>query len=214
LADIKKNSTAEITRVLEALTNLNDKHFSFFYRRKLLDEEGREVVGSDGNTVEVDMTGSGPLVTVLEGSHAGSGRHMFYEIVLNPIFLDQRQSYFMLIPDGWRKELERLSGKKKMSAKTHLFLIYLRYSFEKFSRSGEKKEFVIETTQEEIAHRLRFSETTIKRAKKQILERLISCYDIAKRLGYLLDYDVGEVHKLTLNPKKYVSQTLLTSSPC
>ena len=62
--------------------------------------------------------------------HFSKNSYFIYEIIPNPIFLDQRETYCMLIPSNWRDEVQTLVGKKKTSFYTFMFLVFLRYAFE------------------------------------------------------------------------------------
>ena len=206
---IERNSIASISRAIEALHELNDRHYSFFYERKALDGSGNQILDKQGKPLIEEVTGRGPLITVLEVNHQGSNRVDYYEIIPNPIFLDQRETYCMLIPSNWRDEVQALVGKKKTSSYTFMFLIFLRYAFELIIRKRNQDSYELRFEPEEIASILKISDSVIKRNKKRMFSILENAYETAKRLGYLEDYDMGQyLHVLKLNEDKYISRYL------
>ncbi len=204
---IGRTSISSISRAIEALHELNDKHFSFYYERRAQDGNGNLLSDSKGRPIIEEVTGKGPLMTVLEVAHSGSGRLDYYEIIPNPIFLDQRETYCMLIPSNWRDEVQKLLGKKKTSQTTFMFLIFLRYAFELFKRRGERAPYQLRMSPEEVASILKIHESVIKRQKKRTVSYLVNAYETAKRLGYLKDFKVDKyLHVLTLDESKYVTK--------
>jgi hypothetical protein len=133
-------------------------------------------------------------------------RGSLHEIVPSPIFLDQRESYFMLIPYNWREEVRELVGNKRASSYTFRFLLFLRYQYE-LKRRAEKidnEHFTIKWNWEEIAIAIKMPESVYKRKKDRAQKILDDAYFVAKELGYLKEYDRdGVVDSLMLNEQKY-----------
>lgn len=203
-AGVNRNSIAAWGRAVDAINSLGTTQFCFYYDR-LVYEDGKPVRDKEGGWKKEQVTSVDALFTIKEVREKESGVLKYYEITPSPIFLDQRESYFMMVPFNWREEVRQLYGNKKASGYLFLFLIWLRYQFELKRRSRRVKlPYQIKWSPEDIARAIKMPEGTIKLRKKQMLSVLYDSYSVAQKLGYLTDIEIHEhVHVLTLNTEKY-----------
>jgi hypothetical protein len=209
-ACINQNSIAEKERAIEALKHLGTTQYCFYYDRLALDSNGVAEKDSYGKWKKEEVISVDTMFTIKEVRDKESTKLSYYEIIPSPIFLDQRESYFMLIPNDWRKEVTAVVGNKRASSYTFLFLTFLRYQFEMKRRSikNESQDFTIRWHWEEIAIALKMPESVYKRKKARALKILDDAYFVAKQLGYLTDYWREEsVDCLILNREKYLPST-------
>lgn len=199
-----RGSIASVQRTLEALSSLGTKQYCFYYDRLVLDEEKNPVKDKKGDWVMEEVYCIDTLFTVREIRSPQSGQLSYYEISPSSIFLDQRENYFMLVPFNWREEVKDLVGNKKASSYTFRFLMFLRYQYEIKRRYNKPKPYQIKWTPEEIAIAIKMPESVYKGKKKRAYEILEDAYQVARSLGYLLEYERGEcIDTLTLNEGKY-----------
>ena len=206
MSGISKNSIASWARGVEAIKEIATTQFCFYYDRLVYDENGIPLKDHSGRWKKEEVIAVDSLFTIKEIREEVTGNLKYYEIEPSPIFLDQRESYFMLIPFGWREEVKALVGNKKASSYTFRLLLFLRFQYELFRRSPKKfkNPFQIRSSPEEIAIAIKMPESVYLRKKKRALEILEDAYSVAKRLGYLTDYTLTECqHVLTLNDSKY-----------
>jgi hypothetical protein len=204
-AGINKNSIASWARALEALEDLGTKQYCFYYDRLMLDEKGKPLRAINGRWKKEEVVAVDTLFTIKEVRDGEKGTVKYYEIIPSSIFLDQRESYFMLIPYNWREEVKALFGNKKASSYTFRFLLFLRYQYEiKRRYDNSNKPYQIKWSPEEIAIAIKMPESVYRRKKKRSLEILIDAYSVAKKLGYLTSFErEDQLDTLTLNDSKY-----------
>ncbi|WP_068470651.1 hypothetical protein [Candidatus Protochlamydia phocaeensis] len=205
-AGVNKNSIAEKERAVEALKHLGVAQYCFYYDRLALDKHGMPEKDSEGKWKKEEVIAVDTLFVIKEIRDQKDGSLEYYEIIPSPIFLDQRESYFMLIPYNWREEVRELVGNKRASSYTFRFLLFLRYQYELKRRhqKDEMKPFTIRWGWEEIAIAIKMPESVYKRKKDRAKKILDDAYFVAKQLGYLKDYkrEVA-VDCLILNEEKY-----------
>ncbi len=210
-AGINLNSISEKERAMEALTHLATAQYCFYYDRIALDKNGQPEKGAGGKWEEEEVMAVDTLFVIKEIRNKPNGNLEYYEIIPSPIFLDQRESNFMLIPYNWRQEVRALVGSRKASSYTFRFLLFLRYQYELMRRSNqeEAKSFKIVCNWDEIAIAIKMPESVYKRKKDRALGILDDAYFVAKELGYLLNYSrEGTVDTLILNEQKYYSSEI------
>ncbi len=204
-AGINKRSFAEKERAIDALKHLGTAQYCFYYERLTLDKNGVAEKDSTGKWKKEEVFTVDTLFSIKEIREAG--KLQYYEIIPSPIFLDQKDSYFMLVPYNWREEVRALVGNKKASSYTFRFLIFLRYQYE--MRRRNQKDLNQQTTLkwgwEEIAVALKMPESVYKRKKERARKILADAYWVAQQLGYLKDYKhEGELDILVFNEQKYM----------
>ncbi len=197
-----KNSIGDKAAAIEALRHLGTTQFCFYYDRLALNEHGEAKKHKNGGWVKEEVTAVDTLFTIKEIRDEKTKKIQYYEILPSPIFLDQRESYFMLIPFGWRKEVQKVLARRKISSYTFRFLLFLRYHYELKRRSKQPLE--VRLHWEEIAIAIKMPETVYKRKKDRACQILEEAYIVAKALGYLKSYSRETVVDiLELNEKKY-----------
>jgi hypothetical protein len=204
-AGINRNSAGAIQQVLEAIAHLATTQYCIYYTRLALDENGQAIKDKEGDWKKEEVMAVDTLFTIGVVRDKKMGTLQYYEITPSPLFLDQRESYFLLIPYNWRQEVRKLIGERKASSYTFRFLLFLRYQFELRRRaSQEKKPYIIKWSSEEIAKAIKMPDSVFRRKKARANQILEEVYSIAKKLGYLSKYERnGAVDMLFLNEEKY-----------
>ncbi len=202
---INRGSIATVTRALEAIQELGRKQYCFYYDRLALDGSGNPHKDKRNKWVKEEVVSVDTLFTIKEVRDKDSGSLKYYEIMPSAVFLDQRESYFMFIPLNWREEVKQLVGNKKASSYTFRFLLFLRYQYELKRRSKQlSPPYSIKWSPEEIAMAIKMPQSVYIRKKKRANEILEDAYIVAKRLGYLSDFNrLGHLDILMLNEQKY-----------
>ena len=204
-AGINKNSIASKTRALEALLDLGTTQYCFYYDRLAVSQEGTAEKSKDGKWKKEQVVAVDTLFTIKKVTEQDSETVNYYEITPSPIFLDQIEGYFVLIPYKWREEVRKLVGNKKASAYTFRFLLFLRYQYELKRRSPSSKSLLqLKWSPDEIAKAIKMPDSITKRKKERMNEILENAYSVAKKLGYLTEYErLGYIDVLTFNDQKY-----------
>lgn len=204
-ANVNQKSAGEVQVALRAFKHLGTNQYCFFYTRLALNEEGVPRKDRDGDFLKEEVIAVDTLFTIKEVRSKKTGLLNYYEIIPSSIFLDQRESYFMLIPFNWREEVRGIIGQRKASSYTFRFLLLLRYLFELQRRNDKtKKEFIVKCPPEEMAIKLKMPESVYKRKKDRAYKILEDAYSVAKRLGYLKKYErTPALDILYLNEEKY-----------
>ena len=121
------------------------------------------------------------------------------KITILPIFLKDYQKYFKLLPKDISREIrEKCPDVKKVSEPLVNFIDLLHRQ--------ESQE--VRRERATLVKELRL-EKEYRQKKGRTTETLLKCYDIAKRTGYLADYQIdqkgkyGLVDAFTLNPDKF-----------
>lgn len=205
---INQTSIACWARAVEAIGEIGTKQYCFYYDRLAFGEDGQPIRDKNGKWKKEEVIAVDSLFMIKEIREENSGTLQYYEITPSSIFLDQRETYFMLIPYNWREEVKALVGNKKASSYTFRFLLFLRYQYEIKRRQSKHQSipFQVQWSSEEIAIAIKMPESIYKRKKKRMDEILNDAYTVAKRLGYLTDFERKSYKDiLTLNHDKYFS---------
>lgn len=204
-AGVNRGSPGDIQEALKALKHLGTTQYCFYYTRLVFDELGNPKKDKDGDWQKEEITAVDTLITIKEVQDQKDRLRRYYEIILSPIFLDQRENYFMMIPFNWREEVRKLIGQKKASSYTFRFLLFLRYRFELCRRSSRKRQdcSIIKIRPRTLCIQLRMPQSVYKQ-KTRANKVLDDAYFVAKSLGYLKSYERTEQHDiLILNEEKY-----------
>jgi len=204
---VKATNIGGIERALEALKILGTRQYCFYYERLAYDPSGTPLKDNKGNWKKEEVSAVDTLFTVKEVRDKESGFFKYYEIVPSSIFLDQRESYFLLIPNNWREEVTQCVGKRKASSYTFKFLLFLMYQYEQRRRKKIlPRPYEIRKSWEEIAIALKMPESLYKKNKKRANKMLDGVYSVAKTLGYLESYErTSAIDILRLRDEKYYS---------
>lgn len=221
-AGIKDNSIASKQRAVEALLNISQKKYQIYYNRLAQNELGKPTRNKFGQWEKEFVVGVGTLFNIYHIFSEKSKQLRYYEIHPNPAFLDQIENYFVLIPYEWREEVKRLAGGKRISLSIYLFLLYLRYQYE-IRRRGNWSGLNNKLSENwcKIAQAIRVSEIDLEEHKGRARATLIRAYELAKTLGYIVDYEISDsVDILTFNTHKYlpspkkINQQMTTDDIC
>ncbi|SPJ31860.1 hypothetical protein [Candidatus Protochlamydia amoebophila] len=106
---------AEKERAMEALKHLATAQYCFYYDRLVLDANGNPEKGADEKWKKEEVMAIDTLFVIKEIRNKPNGNLEYYEIIPSPIFLDQTESNFMLIPYNWREEVRSVVGSRKAS---------------------------------------------------------------------------------------------------
>lgn len=204
-AGIKKSSIAGKERALKALQDLGVNQYCFYYDRLAKDSNGEPIKDRKGAWKKESVVAVDSLFMVKEIRDEKTDAFQYYEIEPSSIFLDQRESYFLLIPYNWREEVRSIVGKKKASSYTFRFLLFLRYQYEiKRRASNCTPPYQVKWTPEEISIAINMPESVYRRKKDRMNKILEDAYSVAETLGYLSSYQrKNDVDTLTLNDEKY-----------
>lgn len=214
-AGLNTGSAADKQRALDALNFLGVQQFCLYYNRLAYDEAGRPERDKKGNWKKEDVDAVDTLFVIktvreevdiktpLKSSKI-RGDVKYYEITPSAIFLDQIETYFILMPFNWRDEIDALYQKKKFSAYIPKFIYFLRLQYELKRRSRNENPYQVKWSPEEIAIALKMPKTVYKRNKERMNNILEEAYSVAKRLGYLQNYErTGAVDVLTFQDAKF-----------
>lgn len=121
-------------------------------------------------------------------------------IAINPMLLLDKDKYFRMLPKFLSREIREACPEiKRITKPMQDFIDYLhRQDYSEFSR-----------TREEIILILRLNDTLKEHGKKYVSNIIINCYEVAKRTGYLLDYELDQqgtfeiVDRFILNKDKF-----------
>ncbi|MFQ5729618.1 MAG: hypothetical protein ACE5GN_04595, partial [Waddliaceae bacterium] len=198
------NSTqfSTVSGVFLALSKLAHKQFYYYYERTAQDEEGNLIrEGRGWKKEQVSCVGT---LFNLEAVN-DKDNFLYYDIRLNPIFLDQLNSYFLMIPEDWRREVKALVGKRKVSSYVFVFLMFLRYQYELRRRSPVAQHpYRLEKSPEDIAVGINIPPSIFKKKRKRMREILDECYEVATSLGYLRSFNrLGGIDVLVFDDQKY-----------
>lgn len=214
---LNTGSVADRQRALEALFHLGTKQYCYYYNRLAYDEEGRPERDKNGNLKKEAVDAVDTLFTIktireevslkqTDRSPAFKGEIKYYEITPSAVFLDQRETYFILIPCNWRDEIDALYKRKKYSAYIPKFIYFLRLQYELKRRANSSRPFQIRWSTEEIAIALNMPKSVYKGQRERMNKLLEEAFAVTKKLGYLQDYErTGTVDILTLQDSKFIS---------
>ncbi|TVL97420.1 MAG: hypothetical protein CV087_22335 [Candidatus Brocadia sp. WS118] len=208
---INSNSRRDQNNAITALASLTARQHFFFYKR-LVYENGRPVKEGGRYKREIVKTIDTLIKLNLVFTDTDNPRLKYYEVTPSPILIDQvgleefdsanKGNYFLLKPGDWFDELKGWKN-GKVSKYEIYFLEWLRMQYEE--RRKSKGSYTIRIRWDILAKTLKFPDTDIKKKKGKVLASMRKMYQMAKTLGYLKKYTIGDVDVLVLNPKKYPS---------
>lgn len=186
--------------VVEAINTIATKQFCFYWKR-LKKRNGKPVLDKNHEFIKEEVMEVGTLLRVKQVRDEKQ-ELKYYEIHPSAVLLDQINTYFLLIPNAWREEVKRLTGKSS-SRYTYQLLGWLRLQFEHIRRhnvnlekgkKGNKRPFTITRTWEEIAEALNMPESMYKANRARASKIIREAYDVARKLGYLERVELGPVN--------------------
>jgi hypothetical protein len=124
-----------------------------------------------------------------------------------PMLVDQINTYFILKPANYRREIALTASQFKVSKYTYLFIDYLMAQAEMKRRT--KQELVVRISPEELVYKLRLECYLKTRNYKKMFQIIDNACETAKKLNYLLNYKTiprvtrKEMDEFILNPQKF-----------
>lgn len=197
--------TRETSRILEGLSHLAEHRYCFYYLRAKQDLNGKYILDENKKYIIEEVRAVGTLFTLY--TIAKEGRLSHYEIEPSPIYLDQIQNYFMIIPLEWEDEVKRITKVNRVGSYTMRFLLWLRLQFETKRRNPFNKDYTIKKEYIAIAKEVfNMPESKYKKNRKSTMRDIEKAYKTAVKVGYLLNYKIGStIDTLVLNPDYYYS---------
>lgn len=206
----------ERSEALKALRELSQKKFLFYYERKYW-KDGKEVydlittVRSLFNIVEgYEAIDKNEVTNIKTGKNMSDIDQKIGHIVLEPcpILLDQIDTYFVLKPANYYQEIKLLVGKTGKQVPLFIDFLIAEVTKKEIAAKGKEIEWLIEMNYETLAYKLRMDNLLKQGKATKIKQELKKCYEIAKQLGYLLEYETikgstMELEKLVLNKNKF-----------
>lgn len=183
ILEIKPTSRALIDAVFASLEKLNSQMFNFRYERLCYDENGLPIKTRAGKWKKQLVETKDSLFRIKYLRHQESKQLQALEIVISSVFVDQRESYFLSIPESASKELQNHFNSKRVPAALLNFILYLRYQQE-IRRRG-KRSWKLDVKWNDLAKVVRISQLSIQRKKGDVLRNLDKAMEAAKDLGYL-----------------------------
>jgi len=216
-AGLNLGSAGDKQRAIEALAHLGTKQYWYHYDRLVYDEAGCPERDKNGDWKKEAVDAVDTLITVKtvreevpikqQNKNAKiQGEVKYYEITPSAVFLDQRETYFILFPYNWRDEIDALYHKKKYSAYIPKFIYFLRLQYELKRRAKNEKPFQIRWSTEEIAIALNMPKSFYKGQKERTSKLLEEAFLVAKKLGYLQTYErTDTLEILTFQDVKFIT---------
>ena len=204
--NLKSQRQGDKIDVIEAISFLATKQFCFYWVRSKTDK-GRPVKDKRGDYVKEEVMEVGSLFRI-KTVRSEAGELQYYEIHPSAPLLDQVKNYFLLVPNDWREEVKKLTG-KRASSYTYELLLWLRLQYEhirryNYGKNRTKKPFKISKSWEEVAIALKMPETMYKANRKRASKIIQEAYSVAIKLGYLVNVEnTGAVDILYLNEAYY-----------
>jgi hypothetical protein len=208
--DLKSQRQGDKQDVIEAISFLATNQFCFYWLRLKKENGGKPVKDKNGDYVKEEVMEVGTLLRIKYVKNETTGLLDYYEIHPSAPLLDQVNNHFLLVPNNWRDEVKELTG-KRASSYTYELLLWLRLKYEeirKYNKNGGKnrkpKPFQLTKSWEEVAMALKMPETMYKANRKRASKIIQDAYEVAIKLGYLLDVkNNGATDTLFLNESYY-----------
>jgi hypothetical protein len=177
---------------MDALRSLARSRYTFIYKRVNFGKKGKEKENIDRIEAEV------PLISVIKGYYGlteeedkqldrgiedeNTQKKLLLGIEFGPIFVDQAEGYYVLLPSNLYNDIKRIVGKKH-SGYIPLFIewIIMRMRQQKKTPGAE-----LRISTEKLANILRMDQLVNNYKWNDISEILDQCYLVGKELGYIL----------------------------
>lgn len=206
--DLKSQRQGDKQDVIEALSFLSTNQFCFYWVR-LKKENGKPVRDKNGDYIKEEVMEVGTLLRT-RIVRDQTGLLQYYEIQPSAPLLDQVNNYFLLVPNNWRDEVKRITG-KRASSYTYELLLWLRLQYEQIrryntggGRNRKPKPFKLSKSWEDVAIALKMPESMYKANRKRASKIIHEAYSVAIKLGYLIKVENnGATDILYLNESYY-----------
>lgn len=206
--DLKSQRQGDKQDVIEALSFLSTNQFCFYWVR-MKTESGKPVRDKNGDYIKEEVMEVGTLLRT-RIVRDQTGLLQYYEIQPSAPLLDQVNNYFLLVPNNWRDEVKRITG-KRASSYTYELLLWLRLQYEQIrryntggGRNRKPKPFKLSKSWEDVAIALKMPESMYKANRKRASKIIHEAYSVAIKLGYLIKVENnGATDILYLNESYY-----------
>lgn len=206
--DLKSQRQGDKQDVIEALSFLSTNQFCFYWVR-MKKENGKPVRDKNGDYIKEEVMEVGTLLRT-RIVRDQTGLLQYYEIQPSAPLLDQVNNYFLLVPNNWRDEVKRITG-KRASSYTYELLLWLRLQYEQIrryntggGRNRKPKPFKLSKSWEDVAIALKMPESMYKANRKRASKIIHEAYSVAIKLGYLIKVENnGATDILYLNESYY-----------
>ena len=210
LSGLNEEAQKDRQEVDAAINFLGQKQCCFYYKRLVYDSAGRPVREHGSNNYKKEeVTSIDTAINLKIVTDEETKVFKYYEVEPSSIWLDQLNSYYVLVRIDWRDEVKRVLQRKRLSSYLMLFLMWLNLQYEEVRRynngkpKGKCKPYEIKRDWKNIARAIRIPDSAIKTKRKWVNDVLEAAYRDAQTLGYITSFSREEVHILRLNPDKY-----------
>ena len=210
LIDSENKERKTNQRIINCLYSMSSKSFTFFYKRLEKDANDNPILKKDGKFSFEKVLSRGSLFSFLMIEK--EDKETLFEVILNPMFLDQIDSFFMIIQKDWFQQVKSILNKRKIPKFLFSFLLFISYEFEN-SRRKNKANDSIKLDWKLLSDILKIPPSQ-KMKKTYTRNMLKEIYEISKELGYILDYnqsDEGE-DEFLLNASKFYDPSIKSLS--
>lgn len=204
-------SSNERDKALEALENLSQKKYLFYYEKKYWEnnKEKIELIKTIRPLINLEKVYKGLSEEESEEIKSGDENNekiTFYKVTLAPVFVDQLDTYFVLKPANCYQEIKLKYGKTSKYVQLFIDYLFLEFTQKKYYNKNNSEEMVIKISSEALSYKLRMDKLIREGKKNKINEELKNCFKIAFELGYIFEYKTlpgSEMEIFTLNPDKF-----------
>jgi len=190
-----------VQKFRDALDELQKNYWIYYTRKnfKRLDKEGKP---AEEEVLVLDKALN--IKAISE-----NGKLIYYEVSPSVVSFDQRDSYFIMIPEKWREEAKKLLPSGRITLTLARLILFMIFQYErKRSKGAEKK---IDLYWDTLSRWVIIPKTIRANHPKRAKIMLETAFEEAKLLGYITKWDslLGKETKkglkyiLTLNPEKY-----------
>lgn len=191
--EYNSNERQEAMKALDSLT----EHRRICYQRKRFKGKKpvHDLIVEQVSLIKITKSYTGlteqEASDVIQGKEKKRASKLLIEFT--PLLVDQIDSFYLLKPIGMHREIQEIIGKRRGSMSLSLFISWLL----------TKNRTEVRITVDHLAERLSLDYLIQNRHKKKLDEKLQECYQVAMKLGYLLDYKESfDTMIFTLNPEK------------
>ncbi|MFN4150939.1 MAG: hypothetical protein ACK4IX_08335, partial [Candidatus Sericytochromatia bacterium] len=206
----------ERSEALKALRELSEKKYLFHYTRKYW-KDGKEkydlvtTVRSLFNLSEkYESLEKSEVESINITKNLAKLEEKLGFIVLEPcpLLVDQIDNYFVLKPANYYQEIKLLVGKTSKNVPLFIDFLITEQTKKEIAAKGKEINWTIEMNYETLAYKLRMEKLVETQQVKRIKTELNKCYEVAKKLGYLIEYNPTtsseqNLERLILNPEKF-----------
>jgi hypothetical protein len=193
-------------KVQQALAWLSLQMCYFSWNRISTDGNGKPEKKPDG-TYKMELVQEISTILRTQAVYEDDAQKVFkyYEISLPAVFLDDIKTYFVLYPYDWMTKVREITGNNKHSFFTYDFLLWLRMRAETDRKHNKKntknKRDKIHLTLDQIGEMMNLTSYMMTKGKysKTTQKNIFEALDVAKKLNYLLDFEVIDVDNYTIS---------------